>query len=85
MATIQYTIRNVPSSLDGRLKKLAKSHNSSLNSFVIEQLSRSVGMQNDKKPNRELDWFLGSSDKADQIKFRETVRKARIVTEKDWQ
>jgi tRNA(fMet)-specific endonuclease VapC len=39
MATIQYTIRGVPSKVDARLRRLARLRGKSLNQVVLEQLS----------------------------------------------
>jgi hypothetical protein len=84
MAITQYTIRNIPSHLDARLKKQAKKNKSSLNSYVIELLSDSVGVPKAKVSNNDLDWFIGSSNRAEQSKFRNIIKDARVVSEKDW-
>jgi len=56
MNTTQYTIRNIPASVDKYLRKRARLTGRSLNQVVIDELTVNAGVTG--KSN--LDWFIGS-------------------------
>lgn len=55
----QYTIRKIPRELDRRLKKLARQKELSLNSFIVECLTREADLAPLKKTYHDLDHLCG--------------------------
>lgn len=60
--TPQYTLRNVPDTVDRYLRKRAKLSGRSLNQTIIDELSERAGVTNDAHHAAvdSLDWFIGS-------------------------
>lgn len=59
-ATIQYTIRSVPRSVDRALRRMAATANQSLNAVLLDVVSRAVGGDPENREHRDLDSFIGS-------------------------
>ena len=57
---MQYTIRNVPSSLDAALRRRAHEQGRSLNEVAIEALARGAGVSGERGRQRELDDIAGT-------------------------
>jgi plasmid stability protein len=57
---MQYTIRNVPDSLDAALRRRAKEQGCSLNEVAIEALARGAGVIGERKPQRDLRDIAGT-------------------------
>ncbi len=57
---MQYTIRNVPDSLDQALRRSAREQGKALNRVVIEALSRGVGVIAERKRRRDLTGITGT-------------------------
>jgi len=55
----QYTIRGIHSSLDNRLRKLARKRELSLNAWILEILIRSAGLSEEEKCYSDLDPLFG--------------------------
>jgi hypothetical protein len=60
MNTKQYTIRNIPESVDRYLRKRSRISGKSLNQVVIDELSEKAGVLDDSSAD-SLDWFYGSN------------------------
>ena len=57
---MQYTIRNIPHSLDEALRKAARERGKSLNEVAIEALARGTGTTPDRGPQRDLSDVAGT-------------------------
>jgi plasmid stability protein len=57
---MQYTIRNVPESLDGALRKAAREQGKSLNEAAIEMLARGAGVSGERGRQRDLADIAGT-------------------------
>jgi hypothetical protein len=53
-ACMQYTIRNVPKTLDEALRRVARERGKSLNEVAIEALARGAGFTQDRSPQRDV-------------------------------
>lgn len=51
---MQYTIRNVPETVDEALRRAARAKGKSLNEVAIEALSRGAGVAGESRPQRDL-------------------------------
>jgi len=51
---MQYTIRNVPPTVDEALRRVAREHGKSLNEVAIESLARGAGVVVKSGPQRDL-------------------------------
>jgi plasmid stability protein len=51
---MQYTIRNVPPSLDSALRRRAREQGKSLNEVTIEALTRGAGFSKERERQRDL-------------------------------
>lgn len=57
---MQYTIRNVPESLDEALRRAAREQDKSLNDITIEALARGLGITGDRSRQRDLSDIAGT-------------------------
>jgi hypothetical protein len=57
---MQYTIRNVPNSLDEALRRVARERGKSLNEVAIEALARGAGINQDRNRQRDLGDIAGT-------------------------
>ena len=57
---MQYTLRNVPRSLDRALREQARIQNKSLNEVLLEALQRALGLNGEPPPQRDLSDIVGS-------------------------
>jgi hypothetical protein len=57
---MQYTIRNVPSTLDEALRRLARERGKSLNEVAIEALARGAGVSGERVKRRDLTGIAGT-------------------------
>jgi plasmid stability protein len=57
---MQYTIRNVPDTLDEALRRAARKEGKSLNEVAIEALARGAGVIEQSRPQRDLRDVAGS-------------------------
>ena len=83
MKAIQYTIRNVPESVDRYLRKRAKISGQSLNQVIVNELSEKAPKQGETL-HESLDWFIGSDDgsmrEVDEFLAQEDkIQKARVA------
>ena len=57
---MQYTIRNVPRTLDEALRRAARERGKSLNETAIEALARGAGITPYRQPQRDLSDIAGT-------------------------
>lgn len=57
---MQYTIRNVPVTLDDALRRDARERGKSLNEVAIEALARGAGITGDRNRQRDLGDIAGT-------------------------
>lgn len=57
---MQYTIRNVPETLDEALRKAARERGKSLNEVAVEALARGAGITQDRTRQRDLRDIAGT-------------------------
>ena len=57
---MQYTIRNVPGTLDEALRRVARERGKSLNEIAIEALARGAGITGERKRQRDLADIAGT-------------------------
>lgn len=58
MASIQYTVRGVPSDLDAELRREAHATGKTLNALVVETLEQAK-LPSSEVLHDDLDWFVG--------------------------
>ena len=78
----QYTIRNVPPSVDRALKQKAAARKMSLNALLLEAVRSEAGVGVEAPLQHDLDGFFGSwvPDKA----VDRALREVRRVDPRDW-
>lgn len=59
-AQAQYTIRNVPRSVDRALRKRAAEQGRSLNTILLEALATAASVANEPRVHDDLDHLIGS-------------------------
>jgi len=57
---MQYTIRNVPETVDSALRKAAQTQGKSLNEIAIEALARGAGLTGEALRQRDLSDLAGT-------------------------
>ena len=57
---MQYTIRNVPGTLDQALRRAAREQGKSLNEVAIEALARGAGVTGERERQRDLSDIAGT-------------------------
>jgi len=57
---MQYTIRNVPETLDEALRRAARERSKSLNEVAIEALARGAGITQERSRQRDLRDIAGT-------------------------
>jgi len=57
---MQYTIRNVPETLDDALRRAARERGKSLNEVAIETLARGAGITQERSRQRDLRDIAGT-------------------------
>jgi len=57
---MQYTIRNVPETVDSALRKAAQTQGKSLNEIAIEALTRGAGLTGETLRQRDLEDIAGT-------------------------
>lgn len=85
MKAIQYTIRNIPTSVDRYLRKRARISGQSLNQVIINELSDKAGVGKTDLVD-SLDWFIGSAtmDQATLSALSDDDTIQKELTKKQW-
>lgn len=87
MKAIQYTIRNIPVSVDRYYKRLAKISGKSLNQVILDDLAEKSGanLPDDAPLGERLSWFFGSGIGDDVLQALEEDDKIqKELTRKQW-
>lgn len=79
----QYTIRQVPSSVDRALRRKAKERKISLNALVLHALEVEAGVTAEPRENRDLDDFFGSW--VADAEVERALAEQRRVDPRDWE
>jgi len=79
---MQYTIRNVPGTLDEALRKAARQRGKSLNEVTIEALARGVGIAGESRPQRDLGDIAGTWRK--DAAFDNALAAQHTIDEEMW-
>jgi plasmid stability protein len=79
---MQYTIRNIPSSLDAALRRRAQEQGKSLNEVAIEALARGAGVKGERIRQRDLR-FMAATWRNDPA-FDEAIAAQDTVDEDLW-
>jgi len=79
---MQYTLRNIPKSLDRLLRQRAKSDGKSLNAIALEALSRGLGVGDQAIQHTDLDWFLGKGSLEDAV--LNAIKEQDVIHPDDW-
>ena len=80
---MQYTIRNVPDTVDEALRKAARTKGKSLNEVAIEALARGAGVTGHSRPQRDLADIAGSWHK--DAAFDSALAAQDTIDEEMWQ
>lgn len=79
----QYTIRDVPPSVDRALRRIAAQQNISLNKLVLRALEAEAGLTAEPRERHDLDSFFGSW--VDDPKVDRALAEQRRLDPRDWQ
>ena len=79
---MQYTIRNVPDTLDGALRRAAREQGKSLNEMAIEALARGAGITGERSRQRDLNDIAGTWRK--DPAFESALHAQDTIDEKMW-
>jgi len=79
---MQYTIRNVPDSLDEALRRAARARGKSLNEVAIEALARGAGVTGESRRQRDLGDIAGTWHK--DAAFDNAVAAQDTIDEEMW-
>jgi hypothetical protein len=80
---MQYTIRNVPRTLDDALRKAAREQGKSLNEVAIEALARGAGITSDRTRQRDLSDIANTWRK--DAAFDSAMAAQDMIDEEMWQ
>jgi plasmid stability protein len=81
----QITVRNLPESVEARLRQLASRTGSSLNQTVVRLLEEVTGITRPTGPKRDLTAFGGRWTSDEAAAFDEAVRQLEQLDEEVWQ
>ncbi len=79
---MQYTIRNIPSSIDREIRERARRNHQSLNEAVVDALRRGLGVGPEEPTYDDLDDLIGTW-KPDE-EFDRAVAEQDLVDEDAW-
>lgn len=82
MKSAQYTIRNVPRSVDQALRRKAAQRKVSLNRFLLSALEAEAGLGPSPRVHHDLDEFFGSWRKDANVD--RALAEVRKVDPADW-
>lgn len=80
---MQYTIRNIPISLDATLRRRAQEQGKSLNEVAIDALVRGAGLSGERIRKRDLGFMTGTWQE-DPV-FDDAIAAQNRVDEDLWQ
>lgn len=79
----QYTIRNVPRSVDRALRQRARDEGKSLNLILLEALSKEVGVGAEPELHHDLDALIGSW--IHDPETEKALSEQRKINPRDWE
>ena len=79
---MQYTIRNVPETLDEALRRDARTRGKSLNEVAIEALARGAGVSGESRRQRDLSDIAGTWQ--EDAAFDRAVADQDTIDEEMW-
>jgi hypothetical protein len=80
---MQYTVRDIPKSVDRALRARAKAQGKSLNQVTVETLQEALGLEEPKKTiHSDLDWFLGTGKEDPELD--RALKSMDVVNPDDW-
>jgi antitoxin FitA-like protein len=79
---MQYTLRNVPATLDRALRRRARDAGKSLNEVVVDALARGVGLGEESVRVRSVDDIQGSWQ--EDPEFDEAISDQHRIDEDIW-
>lgn len=82
-AARQYTIRNVPASVDRALRRRAQAQGRSLNTILVEALAAAASVASEPRVHTDLDHLIGSW--VDDPETDRALAEQRTVDPRDWQ
>ena len=81
---IQHTIRDVPESVDSRLREKAKLDEISLNQAALQAMERGLGMADQPIRYRSLRSLLNKPEDTDRASWTEALTQMDRVNPEDW-
>lgn len=78
----QYTIRNIPESLDIYLRQMAKKSGRSLNETAVQSLLKGCGLSDEEIIYNDLDHLIGTWQ--EDIGFDEAIRMQDQIDKEAW-
>ncbi len=78
----QYTLRNIPSSVDQALKRLARETGKSFNQIAIDALVRGSGQS--LIPKRDFSFIIGSLSEADAKALEDSICAQNPIDSRLW-
>ena len=81
---IQHTIRDVPESVDSRLREKAAQEQISLNQAALQAMERGLGMADQPIRYRSLRSLLHKPEDADRASWTEALTQMDRVNPDDW-
>lgn len=82
MSQVRYSIRDVPETLDKKIREAARRGKLSINQLVINALQAVFLDSTKSKAERNLDWFIGKDNIPKE--FEETVKDMRKIDPNLW-
>lgn len=82
MTKIQYTIRNIPPSVDKVIRKRASQSGKSFNQMVVDMLSLQTFGTTKPAANDNFDWLYGAMQLDDE--FSEAIKQQSRVDKELW-
>lgn len=79
---MQYTIRNIPGTLDEALRRTAREQGKSLNEVAVEALARGAGITSERSRQRDLADIVGTWRK--DAAFDSAIAAQDTVDEEMW-
>lgn len=83
MTNIQYTIRNIPPSVDKVIRKRSQQTGQSFNQTVVDLLSLQTFGTTDPKPDTSFNWLYGQNTLDES--FDEAIKDLSQIDKKIWQ
>lgn len=82
--TVQYTVRDVPEEVDGRLRESAALEGVSLNQAALRALQRGLGSERVPVRYRTLRQMVASTPKASTKAWRAAIEEQDRIHPDDW-